>query len=111
VSRLVLAALVVTLVVPSTASARDSAARKLGRALANTTLGVLALPGKVVETSREHGPFVGVTWGLVKGTGYVVATELVGVFELFTAPFETPPDFKPILEPEFPWQHFTAESR
>ena len=102
-------ALLVALAIPPTAAARGSAARKLGRSLANTTLGVLALPGTIVETGRERGPFVAATWGLVKGTGYVVATELVGVFELLTAPFETPPDFEPILSPEFPWQHFSAE--
>ncbi len=86
-------ALLLAIAMPPDAAARGTAARKLGRSLANTTLGVLALPGTMVETGRERGPFVAATWGLVKGTGYVVATELVGLFELFTAPFETPPDF------------------
>ena len=35
-----------------------------------------------------------------------VATEAVGLFEFLTCPFETPPDFKPILAPEFPWGHY-----
>jgi hypothetical protein len=33
-------------------------------------------------------------------------TETIGVFEFLTCPFETPPDFKPILQPEFPWGHY-----
>lgn len=70
------------------------------------TTGVIVLPAVVIETTRDHGPFVGATWGLVKGIGWVVATETIGVFEFLTCPFETPPDFKPILEPEFPWGHY-----
>lgn len=35
-----------------------------------------------------------------------VATEVVGVWEVITCPFETPPGFKPILKPEYPWGYF-----
>jgi putative exosortase-associated protein (TIGR04073 family) len=84
----------------------DSSPRKLGRGLANMTLGVIVVPAKVIETTRAQGPFVGATWGLVKGLGWMVATETIGVFEFLTCPFETPPDFKPILDPEFPWGHY-----
>lgn len=90
----------------------DSSPRKLGRGLANMTTGIIVLPAKVIETTRDHGPFLGATWGLVKGLGWVVATETIGVFEFLTCPFETPPDFKPILQPEFPWGHYqSAEQR
>jgi putative exosortase-associated protein (TIGR04073 family) len=93
-------------------AAADSSPRKLGRSLANLTTGVIVLPAKVIETTRAQGPFVGATWGLVKGIGWVVATETIGLFELVTCPFETPPDFKPILQPEFPWGHYqSAEKR
>ncbi len=103
------AALLVLAVAPA-ASAEDSALRKFGRGGTNLTLGVLAIPGQMVQTTRESGPFLGLTWGLVKGVGYTVASEAVGLFELFTTPFETPPGYKPILKPEFPWQHFTQTS-
>jgi putative exosortase-associated protein (TIGR04073 family) len=99
-------ALGLVLMAPSVATARDSAARKLGRGVSNIGLGVLAIPGQIVRRSRESGPFVGATWGLVKGVGFMTASEIVGVFELLTCPFETPPDFKPIMQPEFPWQYF-----
>lgn len=91
---------------PGSADARDSSARKIGRGAANLTLGVLALPGEIVQTTRERGPFVGATWGFVKGVGMMVAHEVVGVFEILTCPFETPPGFKPILAPEYPWGYF-----
>ena len=93
-------------------AAADSSPRKLGRGLANMTLGVIVVPAKVIETTREQGPFLGATWGLAKGLGWMVATEAVGVFEFLTCPFETPPDFQPILDPEFPWGHYQdAEKR
>lgn len=87
-------------------AAADSSPRKLGRGLANMGLGVIVLPAKVIETTRAQGPFLGATWGVAKGLGWVVATETIGVFEFLTCPFETPPDFKPILDPEFPWGHY-----
>ena len=90
----------------ATAEAEGSSPRKLGRGLANLTTGVIVLPAKVIETTRAHGPFVGATWGVVKGLGWVVMTETIGLFEFLTCPFETPPDFKPILQPEFPWGHY-----
>lgn len=96
---------------PSPAEARDSPARKLGRGFANLGLGVMTLPAEVVETGRRHGPFVGATWGLVKGVTLTAVTEVVGVWEILTAPYPFPPEFKPILSPEFPWQRFEAESR
>jgi outer membrane protein OmpA-like peptidoglycan-associated protein len=45
------------------------------------------------------------------GAGKLVARELIGVYEVVTAPFETPPGYQPILEPEYPWQYFDADSR
>jgi putative exosortase-associated protein (TIGR04073 family) len=94
------------LLVPATAIARDSSARKVGRGFANLSLGVLAIPGEITRTTRTSGPFLGATWGLTKGIGMMVASEAVGVWEVLTCPFETPPGFKPILSPEFPWGYF-----
>lgn len=88
-----------------------SSARKLGRGAANLGLGVIALPRTVYHTTRERGPFMGVTWGLVKGLGLVVTTELVGVWEVVTVPFQMPRDWKPVIDPEFPWQGFAVDER
>lgn len=88
-----------------------SSARKLGRGAANLGLGVMALPRTVYRTTRERGPFMGATWGIAKGLGWVVATELVGVWEILTVPFQMPRDWKPVIEPEFPWQGFAVDER
>ncbi len=104
---LALAIVVLSLLNPAVAAAKDSPARKLGRGFANLGLGVLAIPSQVIETTRKSGPSVGVTWGIIKGTGLMLVTEVVGLFEIVSCPFATPPAYRPILEPEFPWQRFS----
>ncbi len=83
-----------------------SAARKVGRGLAAMTTGFLEVPGNIVKISRERGPVWGFTLGFVIGLGKIVPRNLVGVYEFLTAPFPAPPDFEPMLEPEFPWGYF-----
>jgi putative exosortase-associated protein (TIGR04073 family) len=95
---------------PATAGAQENtAARKVGRGLAGMTLGVLEIPGNVVQESRTNGVASGMTVGLAMGLGKFVARELVGVYEFVTAPFEIPANFEPVLLPEFPWGYFESE--
>jgi hypothetical protein len=42
----------------------------------------------------------------VEGLGALVVRELVGVYEFLTAPFPVPAGYRPIMQPEFPWNHF-----
>ncbi|MFK7896189.1 MAG: exosortase system-associated protein, TIGR04073 family [Myxococcota bacterium] len=97
---------VLSAALPAMASAGGTPAKKLGRGAVNVVLGPLALPGQVVQTTREQGVFLGLTWGVVKGVGWTVATEAVGLWEVLTCPFETPPEFVAILDPVYPWEHF-----
>jgi putative exosortase-associated protein (TIGR04073 family) len=100
----------VTLALPASASAeRDTAARKFGRGVAGVTLGVLEIPGNVVQESRTNGVASGVTIGLAVGLGKFVARELVGAYEIVTAPFPLPAAFAPVLQPEFAWNYFESE--
>jgi hypothetical protein len=36
----------------------------------------------------------------------VVARELSGVYEFVTAPLPAPRGYRPVLEPDYPWDHF-----
>jgi putative exosortase-associated protein (TIGR04073 family) len=83
-----------------------TAARKAGRGLAAMTTGFLEIPGNMVAESRKHGAGAGIPLGFVFGIGQLVVRELVGVYEFLSAPFEAPAGFKPIIEPEFPWDYF-----
>ena len=80
--------------------------RKAGRGLAAMTTGFLEIPGNMVAESRKHGAGAGVPLGFVFGLGKLVVRELVGVYEFLSSPFEAPAGFKPIIEPEFPWDYF-----
>jgi len=88
----------------------QTAARKFGRGLAGMTCSFLEIPGNMVEVGRRDGPVMGVTVGFAIGVGKLVARTLIGAYEFLTAPFEAPPGFEPILEPEFPWSYFDDPS-
>lgn len=96
---------VASLAAPASAAKHD-APRKFGRGLAGMTCGFLELPGNVVQTTEKEGIGYGLTIGVAKGLGMIVARELVGVYEFVTAPFPAPPGYEPILKPEFPWGYF-----
>jgi len=84
----------------------QSAARKLGRGAAAVGTGVLEIPGNMYQTGSTDGALAGATLGLGLGVGKFVARELVGIYEIFSAPFAVPAGFQPILQPEFPWEYF-----
>lgn len=83
----------------------NSAAQKLGRGLAGMTCGFLELPGNIVKETNAKG-IAGLPNGFAKGLGMIVTRELVGVYEFISAPFPVPADFKPVLQPEYPWSYF-----
>jgi putative exosortase-associated protein (TIGR04073 family) len=83
----------------------QTASHKLGRGLAAITTGFLEIPGNIVQETRTKGG-IGVPIGLAKGVGMLVTRELVGVYELLSAPFPAPAGFRPILTPEYPWDYF-----
>jgi len=100
------------LLLPAVAGAEEeanTATRKLGRGLAGMTLGFLEVPGNIVQESRTNGVASGMTIGLAMGVGKLVARELVGVYEVVTAPFALPADYEPVLQPEFTWDYFESE--
>jgi len=88
----------------------QSAPRKLGRGLAAMTTSFLEVPGNMVAESRAEGPAEGIPLGFAKGLGMIVVRTLVGVYEFVSAPFPAPPDYQPIIEPEFPWSYFQESS-
>ena len=93
--------------VASSAGAQSfTSADKFGRGLAAMTTGFLELPGNMMLETRERGPAYGMTVGVAKGLGGVVARELVGVYEFLTSPFAVPDGYRPILRPVYPWGYF-----
>ncbi len=97
-------------VLTSTAADTQTWERKFARGFTGMTLGVLEVPGNMVVESDARGPGEGLPFGFVKGLGMLVVRELVGVYEFVTAPLPAPEDFRPIVEPELPWDYFAAPS-
>lgn len=105
--------LVAMLVAPAGAAVAGSEyvehtmARKAGRGAAGMFLGVAEIPGNIVKETRRNGPIRGATVGLVMGVGMTIVRTCVGTYELLTAPLAFPNDFRPLIEPEFPWEDLT----
>ena len=108
----VLSAFALTVVMAAPARAYTHVGReytamdKLERGLAGMTTGFLELPGNIAAENRDHGAGAAATIGFAKGVGMIPVRELVGVFNFVTAPIEVPSGYRPILQPEYPWQYF-----
>ena len=85
---------------------RETAGAKAGRGLMEMLTGFLEFPGNIYAETRDDGLASGLTIGFAKGIGMIPVRELVGVYELVTAPIEVPEDYKPVLDPPLPWQYF-----
>jgi putative exosortase-associated protein (TIGR04073 family) len=103
--------LLIALLLPMSPAHAGTPLRKLGRGLANVTTGFLEIPGRIVEENRTRPPVEGTALGFVEGLGGIVVRELVGVYEVVTSPFPAPANYRPIIEPEFPWGYFDEPAR
>jgi putative exosortase-associated protein (TIGR04073 family) len=101
-----LAVVSLALALAATPARAQTAPRKLGRGLAAMTTSFLEVPGNMVAETRALGPGEGIPLGFAKGLGMIVVRTLVGVYEFVSAPFPAPADYRPIIEPEFPWSYF-----
>jgi len=104
------AVFIATVTLMPSACLAQTAARKCLRGLAGMTTGFLELPGNMVAETRTKGAAEGIPLGFAKGLGMIVVRELVGVYEFLSAPFPAPAGYRPIIEPEFPWDYFDASS-
>jgi putative exosortase-associated protein (TIGR04073 family) len=105
--QLTLAFAIVLLALAGADGARaQSPPHKFGRGVVNLTLGIMELPGQMVAEGRHRGPLWALSLGFAKGVGGFVTRELVGVFEIVTFPAPAPRGYRPILEPEYPWDLF-----
>jgi len=97
------AVLIMTMATPSQAYDMGD---KACRGVAGVALGLLELPGNMVDVSKKQNILLGLTAGFAKGVFMVPVRELVGVFELLTFPFELQKGYEPLIEPDYPWGYF-----
>jgi putative exosortase-associated protein (TIGR04073 family) len=85
----------------ATAMRAGGAMQKLGRGVVNVFSGWVEIPQRITETSHDQGTAAGLTWGLLRGLGYGLVRTAAGFYEVITFPFPAPPNYKPVIEPEF----------
>ena len=81
------------------------AVTKLGRGAVNVVTGWVEIPKRISDTSREQGAAAGWTWGLLRGLGHGFVRTAAGLYEFFTFPFPAPPDYAPVIQPEYIFSH------
>ena len=74
---------------------------KLLRGVVNVVTGWVEIPKRVHETSQTSGAGAGLTFGLLRGFGYGFVRTLGGAYEVITFPFPAPPDYRPVMQPEY----------
>ncbi|MBI4355454.1 MAG: exosortase system-associated protein, TIGR04073 family [Candidatus Omnitrophica bacterium] len=74
---------------------------KLGRGAVNLVTGWVEVPKKSRETMETSGPFIGLTWGVLRGIGYGAVRTAAGLYEVVTFPFPAPPQYEAIVYPEY----------
>lgn len=78
--------------------------RKAQRGFLNVALSPFEISNELSKEVRNDT--VPPSWvaGLGRGMFYTVGRALVGVYEMVTFPLPWPDCYKPILQPEFPWE-------
>ena len=74
---------------------------KLGRGFVNIVTGWVEIPKRIQETGQTSGTAAALTWGLLRGLGHGFVRTAAGFYEFFTFPFPAPPDYAPVIQPEY----------
>ena len=88
---------------PARAESLDSgkAVNKLLRGFLNTVTGWVEIPKRAKETAATSGTAAGLTWGILRGIGHGFVRTAGGLYEIFTFPFPAPPNYAPVIQPEY----------
>ena len=78
--------------------------RKAQRGFLNVALCPFEISKELSKEVRTDTFPPGWVSGLGRGSIYAVGRALVGVYEMVTFPIPYPANYKPVLQPEFPWQ-------
>lgn len=81
---------------------------KAGRGVTNLLTGWLEIPKNFSQGKEEENPFLGMAWGVVKGSGLALTRMVVGAYETVTFPIPYPHDYASPYEamelPDYAWE-------
>ena len=84
---------------------------KLARGAANFVTGWVEFPKQIYLVGNKEGWLMGSLRGPIDGLGMFVARTVAGVYEVVTFPLPIPPQYQPMLKPEYVWQPDPGQSR
>ena len=96
---------VATLILTNIQVQADTMEHKFLRGAAALGCGFMEFPASLNQETEAHGAW-GFPLGFALGAAKLVRRELVGVYELISAPIPLPANYQAILEPEYPWSYF-----
>lgn len=110
--RTILAAFVVTGAVLATPSAHAEGylsgfTHKISQGIANMATGFIEIPKNVINITEEDNIFVGMTWGLLRGSAHGISRTLAGGAEFISAPIPS----SEFVSPAYVWDRFSEDSR
>jgi len=85
-------------------SAPQRIATKFIRGAANFTTGWMELPKQVYLVGQREGWVTGALRGPIDGLGMFIARTIGGAYEVLTFPIPLPPQYQPMLHPDYVWQ-------
>lgn len=80
---------------------------KFSQGLANMATGFIEIPKNIINITEERNIFVGMTWGLFRGTIHGVSRTLVGGVEFISSPVPS----SEFASPAYVWDRFSEDSR
>ena len=80
-------------------------ARKLQRGFVNIVLSPLEISNELAKEIKNDTMPPSWAIGFGRGAIFTVGRALAGVYDMITFPIPYPAEYKPIINPEFPWQH------
>jgi putative exosortase-associated protein (TIGR04073 family) len=84
--------------------------RKLQRGFLNIALSPIEVSNELSKEKRSDTFPPSWVAGLGRGACFMVGRALTGAYEMVTFPVPYPANYRPILKPEFAWQHLPEKS-
>lgn len=77
---------------------------KFTRGASNFITGWLEIPKQIYLVGEKEGWLAGTFRGPLEGLGMFIARTVAGAYEVLTFPVPVPPQYQPMLLPEYVWQ-------